>query len=184
LQKRSHKLLASALLRTTDGFHSKRFEWAFLFGSFQPDCNPFTYLRGALHTRKLQGHHFHASRPYIHSRILKLQQCSQWKTYQYYTLGKLTHYLSDAFTSSHNPVFRIGLTGHHRYESHLRHYLSEHLSCATLHSQETCRNPMASIDELHRQYLASGGGVHRDTYYILQSAELLISSLLSPSPVG
>ena len=42
MQKRSHRLLASALLRSQQGFHAKRFELAFLFGSFQPDCNPLT----------------------------------------------------------------------------------------------------------------------------------------------
>lgn len=45
MQKRSHRLLASALLRSQQGFHAKRFELAFLFGSFQPDCNPLAYLR-------------------------------------------------------------------------------------------------------------------------------------------
>ena len=42
MQKRSHTLLASALLRSRDGFDARRFELAFLFGSFQPDCNPFS----------------------------------------------------------------------------------------------------------------------------------------------
>ena len=44
MQKRSHKLLAATLLENTQGFQARRFELAFLFGSFQPDCNPLTYL--------------------------------------------------------------------------------------------------------------------------------------------
>ena len=44
MQKRSHKLLADTLLKNTQGFRAKRFELAFLFGSFQPDCNTLTYL--------------------------------------------------------------------------------------------------------------------------------------------
>ena len=48
MQKRSHKLLAATLLENTQGFQARRFELAFLFGSFQPDCNPLTYLKGSL----------------------------------------------------------------------------------------------------------------------------------------
>ena len=58
MQKRSHRLLASALLRSQQGFHAKRFELAFLFGSFQPDCNPLTYLKGSWRGQKLRGHNF------------------------------------------------------------------------------------------------------------------------------
>ena len=45
MQKRSHKLLASTLLANVQGFQSRRYELAFLLGSFQPDCNPLTYLK-------------------------------------------------------------------------------------------------------------------------------------------
>ena len=47
MQKRSHKLLASTLLENEHGFRARRYELAFLFGSFQPDCNPLTYLKGS-----------------------------------------------------------------------------------------------------------------------------------------
>ena len=43
--------------------------------------------------------------------------------WQYYTLGKLTHYLADAFTYPHNDHFSDSLMDHHRYESDLRLYL-------------------------------------------------------------
>ena len=55
MQKRSHKLLASMLLESEHGFRAKRYELAFLFGSFQPDCNPLTYLKGSRRARKLRG---------------------------------------------------------------------------------------------------------------------------------
>ena len=55
MQKRSHKLLAATLLENTQGFQARRFELAFLFGSFQPDCNPLTYLKGFLRAYKFRG---------------------------------------------------------------------------------------------------------------------------------
>ena len=98
MQKRSHKLLASMLLECEHGFCAKRYEWAFLFGSIQPDCNPFTYLKGSRRAYKLRGHNFSNSQLYINRQIQQLQERVRWNTWQYYTLGKLTHYLADAFT--------------------------------------------------------------------------------------
>ena len=106
MQKRSHRLLASALLSSQQGFHAKRFELAFLFGSFQPDCNPLTYLKGSWRGQKLRGHNFSNSQLYIYTRIHRLQRRTHWTMWQYYTLGKLTHYLADAFTYPHNDHFR------------------------------------------------------------------------------
>ena len=74
MQKRSHKLLASALLESQRGFSAKRFEWAFLFGSFQPDCNPFTYFKGSLRGQTLCGHNFSNSQSFINKRIQRLQE--------------------------------------------------------------------------------------------------------------
>ena len=45
MQKRSHTLLARTLMEQTAGFDKRRFALAFLFGSFQPDCNPLSYGR-------------------------------------------------------------------------------------------------------------------------------------------
>ena len=102
LQKRSHALLASALLRSECGFTARRFRWAFLFGSFQPDCNPFTYLKGSLRAYKFRGHNYSNSQPYIAAHIERLQRRASWTMWQFYTLGKLPHYLGYAYTSAHS----------------------------------------------------------------------------------
>ena len=91
MKKRSHKLLASTLLEYKHGFQARRYEWAFLFGSFQPDCNPLTYLKGSLRAYKFRGHNFSNSQAYINNHIRRLQQQTRWSIWQYYTLGKLTH---------------------------------------------------------------------------------------------
>ena len=65
MQKRSHKLLAATLLENTQGFQARRFELAFLFGSFQPDCNPLTYLKGSLREQRFRGHNFRNSEWYM-----------------------------------------------------------------------------------------------------------------------
>ena len=175
LQKCSHKLLASSLLRSQHGFGARRYELAFLFGSFQPDCNPFTYLRGIRSTHKLQGHNFTNSQSYINSRIQKLQNRRNWTLLQYYTLGKLTHYLADAFTFPHNENYPYTMADHCRYENALRLKLAEHLSRHELHQKKLRQDLTDAIDQLHRQYMDSKNSLEQDIRYILEATALLMA---------
>jgi len=178
MQKRSHKLLAATLLESQAGFRARRFELAFLFGSFQPDCNPFTYLRGSLHGQGLHGHNFSSTRTYISRHIQKLQRRQRWHLWQYYTLGKLTHYLADAFTYPHNDHFPEGLLDHHRYETDLRRYLEGYLGQRRLQALR-CRDLLDAIEDLHRQYLTDeGAGLGLDARYILTATSLLMGGCL------
>jgi hypothetical protein len=178
LQKRSHTLLASALLRSQQGFEARRFEWAFLFGSFEPDCNPLSYLKGSLRGKKFGGHNFTNSQRYIYSRIRRLQGRTHWTIWQYYTLGKLTHYLADAFTYPHNDHFPDGLMDHHRYETALRLEFASFMSQCTLHKTSYHHDLISAISELHQEYQAYASDQNRDIQYILLATELLVSGCL------
>ena len=181
MQKRSHKLLASSLLKSRRGFDTRLYELAFLFGSFQPDCNPFTFLRGSFRSRAFCGHNFSNSHRYISRRIQALQQCPRWKIRQYYTLGKLTHYLADAFTFPHNDHFPDSLMDHHRYETDLRLSLQQYLSTRSPLILHHCPDLPDTISRLHRQYKSKESDIQGDIYYILQTTCLLMS--LCPSPL-
>lgn len=178
MQKRSHKQLASVLLAQEDGFSARRFEWAFLFGSFQPDCNPLTYLKGSRRAKYLGGHTFSNARPYIESRIRSLQKKERWNLWNYYTLGKLTHYLADAFTYPHNHTFTESLAAHHVYERKLRLFLAGYLPHRALLREAAAENVSRTIAQLHRQYLSSPSGQFRDTQYILKATGLLMAACL------
>lgn len=182
MQKRSHKLLASTLLKSEHGFGAKRYELAFLFGSFQPDCNPLTYLKGSRRACKLRGHNFSNSQLYINAHIRHLQQLSQWSVWQYYTLGKLTHYLADAFTYPHNENYSESLIAHRQYEDDLRQYLADYLQTCTLRQAKRRQDLTDAIEDLHRQYMDTVADMRRDVQYILQATELLMAGCL-PSAV-
>ena len=184
MQKRSHKLLASTLLRNAHGFRARRFELAFLFGSFQPDCNPLSYLKGSLHARKLRGHNFSNSQPYIFKQIQKLQRCEHWTIWQYYTLGKLTHYLADAFTYPHNDHYCHSLMEHRRYENELRLYLRNYLRSRSLQREQRRRDLTHVLEELHQQYVTASSGMYRDAQYILKATSLLMAGCLPSSCLG
>ena len=185
MQKRSHALLASALLRQEEGFSARRYAWAFLFGSFQPDCNPLSYLKGSLRCRKFGGHTYGNAQPYILSRIRRLQNRSRWTLWQYYTLGKLTHYVADAFTYPHNDHFPDGLLDHHRYERDLRRYFPGYLARnGTAAPADPRRDLLAELDRLHRQYVSAVSGVDRDCRYILLATSLLMAGCCPAAGVG
>lgn len=175
MQKRSHTLLASSLLKSGNGFPARRYEWAFLFGSFQPDCNPLSYLKGSLRCRPLGGHTYANSQTYIFSHIRRLQHRSRWTLWQYYTLGKLTHYLADAFTYPHNDHYPDTLLSHHQYETDLRLCLADYLSSHTLCPRQRRGDVAAAIRELHDQYASARTDQKRDVEYILAATGLLMA---------
>ena len=178
MQKRSHKLLASMLLESEHGFRAKRYELAFLFGSFQPDCNPLTYLKGSRRARKLRGHNFTNSRLYIESHIKLLQARTRWNIWQYYTLGKLTHYLADAFTYPHNEHYPESLIAHRQYEADLRQYLADYLENRTLRRANARQDLVDAISELHAQYMSTVTDMRRDVQFILRATQLLMAGWL------
>lgn len=180
MQKRSHKLLASTLLEAQNGFPHRRFELAFLFGSFQPDCNPLSYLKGSIRSQTLRGHNYSNSDPYITSRIQKLQRRERcWTCWQYYTLGKLTHYLADAFTYPHNENYADSIVEHRRYEDALRKYLSSYLKVWGLHPTQISEIDLTDkLRELHLQYMEASADMRRDVHYILEATSLLMSGVI------
>ncbi len=184
MQKRSHKLLATSLLESRSGFQRRRFELAFLFGSFQPDCNPLSYIKGSIRSHKLRGHNYTNSDQYIARRIVRLQlREKSWTCWQYYTLGKLTHYLADAFTYPHNEHYPDSLLEHHRYEDALREYLCAYLSEEGLGVSFSAGHELNDcLQELHRQYMDQQSDLNRDVRYITQATALLMSSVL-PQPI-
>ena len=178
MQKRSHKLLASSLLESVDGFRARRCELAFLFGSFQPDCNPLTYLKGSIRAYKFRGHNYSNSRRYIERRIRRLQARRRWTMWQYYTLGKLTHYLADAFTYPHNEHYPDPLLCHHQYETDLRAYLQEYLAERTVRRQQFRANVAESIAQLPDDSRQSAADQRMDVQFILEATSLLMAGCL------
>ena len=183
MQKRSHLLLAKSLLDRERGFPARRYELAFLFGSFQPDCNPFSYLKGSLRHKAFGGHTYANSRRYIRRNIRRLQTRQRWNLRDYYILGQLTHYVADAFTWPHNPHFPGVGWEHHVYETELRLALHSRLSA------DEPRRPLPDVsatlpdelERLHEQYLAEARpGLDADIAYILKASDLLIAGCRAP----
>lgn len=178
MQKRSHKLLASTLLEKEAGFRARRYEWAFLFGSFQPDCNPLSYLKGSIRAQRFAGHNYANSKPFIQRRIARLQNQKHWNIWHYYTLGKLTHYLADAFTFPHNDHYNDTMLAHHQYETELRAYLENYLKTAAPQEELPADDLTGTLESLHDFYMHSKADMQTDARYIWEATGLLMAGCL------
>lgn len=190
MQRRSHNQLAHTLLAESNGFAARRYEWAFLIGAVEPDCNPLSYLKGSIHGHTLQGHHFSNSHQYIDQHIRRLQNRKTWNIWQYYTLGKLTHYVADAYTYPHNEHFPDSLMAHRRYEEELRLWLRDFLEAQSDSSSNDRKIPNVptanlskKLQDLHDQYMAGDAGLRQDCRYILTATRLLMRDC-PPSPAS
>lgn len=159
---------------------------AFLLGSFQPDCNPLTYLKGSIRARLLGGHNFTNSRPYVLTRLQRLEQKDRWNLWNYYTLGKLTHYVADAFTFPHNEHWPDSLASHHVYETRLRIYLAEHLrEYAFPDCSAEQLDLIPALEALHRQYLESrNSDLSRDTRFIVEATACSCAAVRWDNPLS
>ena len=182
MQKSSHMRLAHALLKKAGGFSAKRYERAFLFGSIQPDCNPFSYLKGSIRAKTFGGHTYANNRAFIEKRIRRLRNKEHWTIWTYYTLGKLSHYLADAFTLPHNDHFPGRGWAHRVYESELRKHVADYLFTEEPQNREALDDLPGEIFKLHQQYIAEENpGYETDIKYILHANEMLMACC-QPAP--
>ncbi len=118
MQASSHLELAYQLLRLFPGIQPVE-RAAFLFGSVEPDLNALTYLKGIAHGMGLHGHNYAQVLPRIVRLSALLKDRQAWRVQDYYRMGKLVHYVADAFTLPHNTAFQGNLRAHIRYEMRL-----------------------------------------------------------------
>lgn len=176
--KKNHIQLANALLEACGGLANRRHEWAFIYGSISPDCNPLTYFKGSIDYNFLHGHNYVNARRWMFRAIRRLQGRTHWTLWDYYTLGKVTHYLGDAFIFPHNEHYPHGPVGHRCYEVKFRSlfkvYVKDHppLPCKRI------EGAVEAVTKLHCRYMAEASTVTRDMDYIIQSAMLVMTACL------
>ena len=111
-----HEELSRYLMEKFDYPVKKRLKYAFILGSIEPDYNPVTYLRGSVKVEKFRGHNFENAHVCIEKLIDKIETKSMTEVKRCYLLGKLIHYIADAFTFPHNNTFKVGLIENCLYE--------------------------------------------------------------------
>ena len=156
---------------------------AFLFGCIEPDRNPITYLKGSLRCQWLRGHNYHNARRFmrkISRRLEKKRGCLN--LFDFYTLGKLIHYTTDAFTSAHNSTFSTNLVDHREYEVALQEHFIQYLQDDPDICPKTAKNVMDIIYQHHAEYEALSANIYTDSKFAL-AACCCVVALLFAKPV-
>lgn len=167
--KESHVLLGNYLIDHFADAVQRRHKKLFLWGCVEPDYNYLTYLKGSLKNLPLRGHHYPNGKSRISQLAGRLKKNRRRNGLNFYRLGKLTHYVSDAFTHAHNPGFGGRVKGHRSYEIKLHSHFQKGL-------RETGFSPYpgnpgsaeAFFFELHRQYAHTAAGLSADLDYIIK----------------
>ena len=105
MRGKSHRCLGKYLVQHYMSDTPERYVKAFLLGCIEPDRNPATYLKGSIRCQWLRGHNYRNARRFMRAISARLERKEKLGLFDYYTLGKLIHYTTDAFTYAHNDTF-------------------------------------------------------------------------------
>ena len=178
MKGKSHALLGQYLVgRNLSGCSQLRVR-AFLFGCVQPDRNPATYLKGSLRRQWLRGHNWENAQRYMQRVSGRLERRRTLHIWDYYTLGKLVHYTTDAFTYAHNAAFPTDLRIHKAYEAKLQAYFLQYLAGSPEIRGDGAVPVMEAIRQQHRTYLQCPAGIRRDAVFSVRVCAGILDRLI------
>lgn len=181
MKSESHKLLGQYLAGKYLNGLPRRHVRAFLLGCIEPDKNPTTYLKGSFRCQWLRGHNYNNAQRYMQKLCSGLEEKERLKLLDYYRLGKLIHYTTDAFTYSHNQFFQENLREHCSYERELsRYFRSYHCRIQTEQAPQALP-AMDAIRSYHRSYASRPSGANTDTRYTVTVCTAVMARLLGVS---
>lgn len=179
MRGKSHKSLGKYLAEHYFPHTPKRFVRAFLIGCVEPDRNPATYLKGSIRREFLRGHNYENAMRYMARIAKRLEKKRVWTMLDYYTIGKLIHYTTDAFTYAHNITFGASLSDHRAYEHALQEHFLTYLSEAPEIEVRTFRCVMDAISAYHGDYDCSPMGIRTDSRFALRACCCVLVTLLA-----
>lgn len=189
MKSKSHialgRYLVAHYFNNTSPLHAR----AFLIGCVQPDKNPTTYLKGSLRQQWLRGHNWDNSKKYMQRIASRLAERRKLNILDYYTLGKLIHYTSDAFTYPHNREFQDALQSHIGYEAELQQYFLSYLNTVPAGLLKESDAIMETIRTYHKRYMRTVQSIYTDAFYTVAVCSSIATALLpqsyikTPSPV-
>lgn len=182
MRGKSHVCLGQYLVERYLTDVPRKYTRAFLFGCVEPDRNPVTYLKGSLRCQWLRGHNYRNARRFMRKVSLRLERRETWGLWDYYTLGKLIHYTTDAFTYAHNADFPHALSDHREYEVRLQDHFLEFMKSDPQVDPKVAGTIMEAIGRYHRQYEAQARSIRTDSQFAL-AACCCVLAVLFPRPI-
>lgn len=178
MKQESHRRLGRYLMAQLPTQPRRRHTTAFFIGCVEPDRNPLSYLKGSLRAKWFYGHNYQNADRWIDRAIRHLQSRRRWNLLDYYRLGKLIHYTSDAFTYVHNNCFTDSLQAHRAYENALQEQFFLGLRQVRARREAFRKDLAEAFRMAHAQYLETVADVRHDCQYILDMTDRVFRQLL------
>ena len=179
MRGKSHRCLGKYLVQHYMSDTPERYVKAFLLGCIEPDRNPATYLKGSIRCQWLRGHNYRNARRVMRAISARLERKETLKLFDYYTLGKLIHYTTDAFTYAHNDTFPTALSDHREYEAALQDHFLEYMKQDPKVNPKIAGSVMEAIYSYHREYEAQAANIYTDTRFALNACCCVLAVLLT-----
>ncbi len=154
---------------------------AFVLGCIEPDWNPATYLKGSLRYAKLRGHNFPTAQGCIRRLCERLERHNRFGLLALYRMGKLTHYIADAFTHPHNGYFAGNLEEHLAYEAELQAYFLQEKSLPQPELEQS-GSIYQLILQAHERYRVLPACKQNDASYAHAVASAVVAALYEGAP--
>jgi hypothetical protein len=122
---------------------------------------------------------FHLSHPTVSGLLSRLEKKEKLGLFDYYTLGKLIHYTTDAFTYAHNDTFPTALSDHREYEAALQDHFLEYMKQDPKVNPKIAGSVMEAIYSYHREYEAQAANIYTDTRFALNACCCVLAVLLT-----
>ena len=175
MKTKNHEELSCYLMEQVDYPVKNKLKRALILGSVEPDYNLITYLRGSIKVEKFRGHNLGNAHRCMETLIDKIETGIMSEVKRWYLLGKLIHYVADAFTFPHNKVFKGNLAEHCSYEKELYTYMGNIMQNKSVVWAQPAPDEslIEQIDKMHRSYLEERQGCANDCCYILGAVTLV-----------
>lgn len=124
----------------------------------------------------MRGHNFENSYAFIVKLINKIKANKLLGIMDYYKLGKVIHYVADAFTFPHNKEFKGSLSEHCHYEGILHNYMKAYLNENNTQDISECNRIFSEKDicMLHKKYIEEKNGYVHDCRYIVSVTKCVL----------
>lgn len=179
MRGKSHQYLGRYLAERYMTALPRRYVRAFLIGCVEPDRNPATYLKGSLRRQWLRGHNWGNAQRYMQRIAARLENRTQLHLLDYYTMGKLIHYTTDAFTSAHNERFGESLHDHRQYEVDLQNHFLRYISEQPDFWTDAEKPAIDTIRSYHRDYLRRPVNIHTDSRFAIIVSCMVVTRLFA-----
>lgn len=181
MKTKSHLLLGKYIMGGIGSSARRVQRWAFVFGCIEPDYNYLTYLRGSISNRLFSGHTFESTSEYICEGIMRLETRGHFRYRDYYRLGKLIHYVVDAFTYAHNRNFPGTLPDHRNYEMELKEKFADYLAQRRANAVPAMKPLYEALVDEHARYMKMPASPMKDMNFVERITCMLFSQL-TPLP--